>query len=71
MRKILFVIGKLSEEDVDWLVQIVGLGKDKPLNDQKTRDDRSRNRRVEVTLFSADQSRQAQAAQAQSPPSQQ
>jgi len=52
-------------------VQIVGLGKDKPLNDQKTRDDRSRNRRVEVTLFSADQSRQAQAAQAQSPPSQQ
>jgi len=52
-------------------IQIVGLGKDKPLNDQKTRDDRSRNRRVEVTLFSADQSRQAQAAQAQSPPSQQ
>lgn len=46
-------------------IQIIGLGKDKPLNDQKTRDDRSKNRRVEVTLFSADESRQAQAAQAQ------
>ncbi|HWZ97984.1 MAG TPA: OmpA family protein [Candidatus Dormibacteraeota bacterium] len=37
-------------------IQIVGLGKDKPINDQKTRDDRSKNRRVEVTLFSADSS---------------
>jgi len=35
-------------------IQIVGLGKDKPVNDQKTRADRSKNRRVEVTLFSAD-----------------
>jgi outer membrane protein OmpA-like peptidoglycan-associated protein len=35
-------------------IQIVGLGKDKPVNDQKTKDDRSKNRRVEVTLFSAD-----------------
>jgi OmpA-OmpF porin, OOP family len=34
-------------------IQIVGLGKDKPLNDQKTRDDREKNRRVEVTVFSA------------------
>jgi len=34
-------------------IQIVGLGKDKPVNDQKTRADRSKNRRVEVTLFSA------------------
>jgi outer membrane protein OmpA-like peptidoglycan-associated protein len=48
-------------------IQIVGLGKDKPVNEQKTRDDRSRNRRVEVTLFSADQGRQAQSAQVQSP----
>jgi outer membrane protein OmpA-like peptidoglycan-associated protein len=35
-------------------IQIVGLGKEKPVNDEKTRDDRSKNRRVEVTLFSAD-----------------
>lgn len=35
-------------------IQIVGLGKDKPLNEQKTRDERKQNRRVEVTLFSAD-----------------
>jgi OmpA-OmpF porin, OOP family len=35
-------------------IQIVGLGKDKPLNDQKTRDDREKNRRVEVTVFDAD-----------------
>ena len=34
-------------------IQIVGLGKDKPVNDQKTRDDREKNRRVEVTVFSA------------------
>jgi OOP family OmpA-OmpF porin len=35
-------------------IQIVGLGKDKPVNDQKTRDDREKNRRVEVTVFNAD-----------------
>ncbi len=35
-------------------VQIVGLGKDKPVNDEKTRDDRAKNRRVEVQVFSAD-----------------
>lgn len=34
-------------------IQIVGLGKDKPVNDQKTKDDRKKNRRVEVTVFSA------------------
>src|SRR5579864_1866494 len=34
-------------------IQLVGLGKDKPVNDQKTRDDREKNRRVEVTIFSA------------------
>jgi outer membrane protein OmpA-like peptidoglycan-associated protein len=35
-------------------IQIVGLGKEKPLNEQKTRDERQQNRRVEVTLFTAD-----------------
>jgi outer membrane protein OmpA-like peptidoglycan-associated protein len=35
-------------------IQIVGLGKDKPLNEGKTRDERQQNRRVEVTLFTAD-----------------
>lgn len=35
-------------------VQIVGLGKDKPVDDGKTRAARAKNRRVEVTLFSAD-----------------
>lgn len=35
-------------------IQIVGLGKDKPVNEQKTRDDREKNRRVEVTIFNAD-----------------
>ena len=41
-------------------IQIVGLGKDKPVNEQKTRADRSANRRVEVTLFSADGTTAAQ-----------
>ncbi|MGB7434786.1 MAG: OmpA family protein [Candidatus Acidiferrum sp.] len=35
-------------------IQIVGLGKDKPVNDEKTRQEREANRRVEVTLFTAD-----------------
>ena len=52
-------------------IQIVGLGKDKPLNEQKTRDDRSKNRRVEVTLFSADAGRQAASVQTQTPARQQ
>jgi OOP family OmpA-OmpF porin len=43
-------------------IQIVGLGKDKPLNEQKTREERQQNRRVEVTLFSADSGAKAQAA---------
>jgi OmpA-OmpF porin, OOP family len=42
-------------------IQIVGLGKDKPVNDEKTREERSKNRRVEVTLFSADNTQAAQA----------
>lgn len=40
-------------------IQIVGLGKDKPVNDEKTREDREKNRRVEITIFSADASRAA------------
>lgn len=35
-------------------IQIVGLGKEKPVNDEKSRSDREKNRRVEVTIFSAD-----------------
>jgi OmpA-OmpF porin, OOP family len=35
-------------------IQIVGLGKDKPVNEQKTKDDREKNRRVEITVFAAD-----------------
>jgi len=35
-------------------IQIVGLGKDKPVNEEKSRSDREKNRRVEVTIFSAD-----------------
>jgi len=35
-------------------IQIVGLGNEKPVNEEKTRQEREQNRRVEVTLFSAD-----------------
>jgi OmpA-OmpF porin, OOP family len=42
-------------------IQIVGLGKDKPVNEQKTRDERQANRRVEVTLFTADTGASAKA----------
>jgi OmpA-OmpF porin, OOP family len=42
-------------------IQIVGLGKDKPVNEQKTRDERQANRRVEVTLFTADTATSAKA----------
>src|SRR6202047_4686236 len=41
-------------------IQIVGLGKDKPVNDEKSRSDREKNRRVEVTVFSADSSKGSQ-----------
>lgn len=45
----------VAQHDVPvYRIQIVGLGKDKPVNDEKTRDERKENRRVEVTLFSAD-----------------
>ncbi|GAC1700668.1 MAG: hypothetical protein NVS9B4_02460 [Candidatus Acidiferrum sp.] len=35
-------------------IQIVGLGKEKLVNEGKTRDDRQKSRRVEVTVFSAE-----------------
>jgi OOP family OmpA-OmpF porin len=35
-------------------IQIVGLGKDKPVDEGKGREAREKNRRVEVTVFSAD-----------------
>jgi OOP family OmpA-OmpF porin len=43
-------------------IQIVGLGKDKPVNEQKTRQEREQNRRVEVTLFSVDTGAKSSAA---------
>ena len=43
-------------------IQIVGLGETKPPNDEKTREDRSKNRRVEVTVFSADTAQSAQSS---------
>jgi len=45
-------------------IQIVGLGQDKPVNEQKTRAERQQNRRVEVTLFSADSSAGAKSSAA-------
>ncbi len=41
-------------------IQIVGLGKDKPVDDGKGRAAREKNRRVEVTVFSADGAQSAQ-----------
>jgi len=46
-------------------IQIVGLGKDKPVDEGKNRAAREKNRRVEVTVFSADG---AQSAQSQTTP---
>ena len=43
-------------------IQIVGLGKDKPVDEGKTREAREKNRRVEVTVFSADAAQSAQTA---------
>lgn len=47
-------------------IQIVGLGEDKPVDEGKGRAAREKNRRVEVTLFSADSAQSAQ----QTPPTQ-
>jgi outer membrane protein OmpA-like peptidoglycan-associated protein len=43
-------------------IQIVGLGKDKPVDEGKNRAAREKNRRVEVTVFSADGAQSAQTA---------
>lgn len=43
-------------------IQIVGLGKDKPVDEGKSREAREKNRRVEVTVFSADTAQSAQTA---------
>ena len=43
-------------------IQIVGLGKDKPVDEGKSREAREKNRRVEVTVFSADGAQSAQTA---------
>jgi OOP family OmpA-OmpF porin len=47
-------------------IQIVGLGEDKPVDEGKGRAAREKNRRVEVTLFSADSAQSA----LQTPPTQ-
>ena len=45
----------VSQHDVPvYRIQMVGLGKDKPVDDGKTREARAKNRRVEVTICSAD-----------------
>lgn len=45
----------VSQHDIPvYRIQMVGLGKDKPVDDAKTREARAKNRRVEVTVYSAD-----------------
>jgi outer membrane protein OmpA-like peptidoglycan-associated protein len=47
----------VAQHDVPvYRIQMIGLGKDKPVDDAKTRAARAKNRRVEVTIYSADQS---------------
>ena len=47
----------VSSHDIPvYRIQMIGLGKDKPVDDAKTREARAKNRRVEVTVYSADQS---------------
>ena len=41
-------------------IQIVGLGHDKPVNEEKTKSDREKNRRVEVVVFAAEGNQAAQ-----------
>lgn len=46
----------VSQHDIPvYRIQMIGLGKDKPVDDAKTRAARAKNRRVEVTIYSADQ----------------
>jgi OmpA-OmpF porin, OOP family len=47
----------VAQHDIPvYRIQMIGLGKDKPVDDAKTRAARAKNRRVEVTVYSADQS---------------
>jgi outer membrane protein OmpA-like peptidoglycan-associated protein len=46
----------VAQHDIPiYRIHMVGLGKDKPLEDGKSRAANAKNRRVEVTMFSADQ----------------
>ena len=52
----------VAQHDIPvYRIQMIGLGKDKPVDDAKTRAARAKNRRVEVTIYSADQSAGAMA----------
>jgi OmpA-OmpF porin, OOP family len=45
----------VAQHDVPvYRIQMIGLGKDKPVDDAKTRAAHAKNRRVEVTIYSAD-----------------
>jgi outer membrane protein OmpA-like peptidoglycan-associated protein len=45
----------VAQHDIPvYRIQMIGLGKDKPVDDAKTRAARAKNRRVEVTIYSAD-----------------
>lgn len=45
----------VSQHDIPvYRIQMIGLGKDKPVDDARTRAARAKNRRVEVTVYSAD-----------------
>jgi outer membrane protein OmpA-like peptidoglycan-associated protein len=46
----------VSQHDIPvYRIQMIGLGKDKPVDEAKNRAARAKNRRVEVTVYSADQ----------------
>jgi outer membrane protein OmpA-like peptidoglycan-associated protein len=46
----------VSKHDIPvYRLQMIGLGKDKPVDEARTREARAKNRRVEVKVFSADQ----------------
>jgi outer membrane protein OmpA-like peptidoglycan-associated protein len=45
----------VAQHDIPvYRIQMIGLGKDKPVDDAKTRAASAKNRRVEVTIYSAD-----------------
>ena len=46
----------VAQHDIPvYRIHMVGLGKEKPADEGKTREARAKNRRVEVKVFSADQ----------------